>query len=64
MTIDHSKDGLTEVDLEGLRDYVKAVQEKKKLQLALKMRHSRKTLDELDKSDNKGAVYEEGKGYL
>jgi hypothetical protein len=42
MTIDHSKDGLNEVHIEGLRDYVKALQEKKKFQLALKMRQSRK----------------------
>lgn len=47
--IDHSKDGLTEKHMDGLRGYVKALQEKKKLQLSFKIRHSRKVQEDPDK---------------
>ena len=42
MTIDHSKDGITEVEMEELRSYVKNLQEKNKLRIAFKMKHMKK----------------------
>lgn len=64
MTIDNSKDGLTEKHMEGLREYVKTLQAKKKLQMQFKVRHSRKVPQEDISQEGKGGVYEEGQGYL
>ncbi len=49
--------------MESLRTYVKSVQDKKKLQLAFKIKYNRKVQEDPDEK-GKGGVYEEGKGYL
>ena len=64
MTIDHSKDGITEVEMEELRSFVKNLQEKKKLRIAFKMKHMKKRQLGEDEEDVKGGTYDEGKGYL